>query len=91
MHGHTEKAREVLVRFRGQPGDSDYIENELAELLAYQEYERLHNPARNWWQSYAACFSGSLWKGNSNLRRTILGTSIQMYGWISSTYTCLEY
>ena len=35
-------------------------------------------PQGSYFSSWANCFKGSLWKGSSNLRRTILGTSLQM-------------
>jgi len=76
--GMLDKARHVLVRLRGQPTDSPYIEAELAEIVANAEYERSLMPSDTWFGSWAACFSGSLWTANSNLRRTILGTSLQM-------------
>lgn len=51
---------------------------ELAEIVANEEYERQLIPDTTWFGSWANCFKGSLWRGNSNLRRTILGTSLQM-------------
>ncbi|OQO03608.1 hypothetical protein B0A48_10273 [Cryoendolithus antarcticus] len=76
--GRVEKARNALGRLRGQPGDSEYIEAELAEIIANEEYERSVIPAGGWFTGWANCFSGSVFKSNSNLRKTILGTSLQM-------------
>ena len=76
--GRVEAARDVLARLRGQPKDSEYVELELAEIVANADYERHAIPTNSWFSSWAACFSGSLWTANSNLRRTILGTSLQM-------------
>jgi sugar porter (SP) family MFS transporter len=76
--GKLEKAGDALRRLRGQPVDSDFIQNELAEIVANEEYERSIIPTTTFVSSWAACFSGGLWKSNSNLRRTILGTSLQM-------------
>lgn len=76
--GRVDDARMVLARLRGQPADSEYIEAELAEIVANAEYERQMIPSTTWIGSWANCFSGSLWKSNSNLRKTILGTSLQM-------------
>nr|OQO15495.1 hypothetical protein B0A51_18471 [Rachicladosporium sp. CCFEE 5018] len=76
--GRVEKARNALARLRGQPGDSEYIEAELAEIIANEEYERSIIPAGSWFTGWANCFSGSVFKSNSNLRKTILGTSLQM-------------
>jgi len=76
--GKLEQARKVLGRLRGQPLESEYIELELAEIVANAEYERQQIPTDSYIASWAACFSGSVFKSNSNLRKTILGTSLQM-------------
>jgi MFS transporter, SP family, sugar:H+ symporter len=76
--GNIEKAGQVLARLRGQPRDSEYIEQELAEIVANHEYELQMVPQGSYFDSWANCFKGSLWKSNSNLRKTILGTSLQM-------------
>jgi len=76
--GRVEDARKVLSRLRGQPVESEYIEAELAEIVANAEYERLRIPSTGYFGSWMNCFSGSLFKSNSNLRKTILGTSLQM-------------
>ncbi|KAK3998029.1 putative glucose transporter [Cladorrhinum sp. PSN332] len=71
-------AADSLSRLRGQPKDSEYIQVELAEIVANEEYERQLIPSTTWFGSWANCFKGSLFKANSNLRKTILGTSLQM-------------
>ena len=76
--GRVEKARAVLVRLRGQPLTSEYIEAELSEIILNEEYERELIPSSGWLSSWFNCFTGSLWKSNSNLRKNILGTSLQM-------------
>ncbi|KAH6606120.1 hypothetical protein Trco_005273 [Trichoderma cornu-damae] len=76
--GEIQRAINSLSRVRGQPEDSDYVQNELAEIIANEEYERALIPSTTWFGSWANCFKGSLWTGKSNLRRTILGTSLQM-------------
>jgi sugar porter (SP) family MFS transporter len=76
--GDVEKARAVLVRLRGQPADSKLVEVELAEIVANAEVEARLVPTNTWYSSWAACFSGSVFDSSSNLRRTILGTSLQM-------------
>jgi sugar porter (SP) family MFS transporter len=76
--GKLEAAGDSLSRLRGQPVDSDYIQNELAEIVANEEYERSIIPTTTFFSSWAQCFTGGLRKSNSNLRRTILGTSLQM-------------
>ena len=67
-----------MARLRGQPADSEYVEVELAEIVANADYERQMNPYTSYVSSWTACFSGGLWNSKSNLRRTILGTSLQM-------------
>jgi sugar porter (SP) family MFS transporter len=76
--GQIEKAVDALSRVRGQPKDSKYVQSEIAEIVANEEYERQIIPSTSWFGSWANCFKGSLWDGKSNLRRTILGTSMQM-------------
>jgi sugar porter (SP) family MFS transporter len=76
--GNLLKATDSLSRLRGQPRDSEYIQVELAEIVANEEYERQLIPNTTWFGSWANCFKGTLWHGRSNLRRTILGTSLQM-------------
>ena len=76
--GQLEKASASLSRLRGQPAESEYIQAELAEIVANDEYERSVIPTTGFVSSWAACFSGGLRASNSNLRRTILGTSLQM-------------
>lgn len=76
--GNIPAATAALSRLRGQPKDSEYIQVELAEIVANEEYERQLIPSTTWFGSWANCFKGSLWSGNSNLRKTILGTSLQM-------------
>ncbi|KAI9281698.1 putative glucose transporter rco-3 [Umbelopsis sp. AD052] len=75
---NLDKARAALARVRGQPEDSHYIQSELAEIVANAEYERRAMPNTGYFGSWAACFSGSLWNPSSNIRKVILGTSIQM-------------
>lgn len=76
--GRLEKASDSLSRLRGQPAESEYIQNELAEIVANEEYERSVIPDTGFVSSWTNCFSGSLWEQKSNIRRTILGTSLQM-------------
>ncbi|KAK7973986.1 hypothetical protein PG989_015834 [Apiospora arundinis] len=58
--------------------DSDFIQDELAEIIANHEYEISVIPQGGYFDSWFNCFRGSLFKASSNLRRTILGTSLQM-------------
>jgi sugar porter (SP) family MFS transporter len=76
--GKLQAATDALSRLRGQPKESDFIQIELAEIIANEEYERALIPSSSWFSSWANCFTGSIWQSNSNLRKTILGTSLQM-------------
>ncbi|RKK79347.1 putative glucose transporter rco-3 [Fusarium oxysporum] len=76
--GQVQKAIYALSRIRGQPKDSHYVQAELSEIIANEEYERALIPSTTWLGSWASCFQGSLFEAKSNLRRTILGTSLQM-------------
>ncbi|EXJ54222.1 hypothetical protein A1O7_09559 [Cladophialophora yegresii CBS 114405] len=76
--GRVEKAMQALSRLRGQPQESEYIQVEIAEIIANDEYEREMIPSSGWFSSWANCFKGGLGHQKSNLRRTILGTSLQM-------------
>ncbi|OAA52972.1 Sugar/inositol transporter [Cordyceps fumosorosea ARSEF 2679] len=76
--GQIQKAVASISRLRGQPESSEYVQSEVAEIVANEEYERALIPSTTWFGSWANCFKGSLWTGKSNLRRTILGTSLQM-------------
>ncbi|KAK3936283.1 hypothetical protein QBC46DRAFT_461592 [Diplogelasinospora grovesii] len=78
MKGDLDAAARALAYTRGQPVESDYIKDELAEIVANHEYEMQVIPQTSYVGSWVACFHGSLFKGNSNLRRTILGSGMQM-------------
>ena len=76
--GLPDRAARSLSIVRGQPEDSEYVQQELAEIIANHEYESELIPAGSYFASWAACFSGGLRNPGSNLRLTILGTSMQM-------------
>lgn len=76
--GNLDKAVVVLSRLRGQPVDSGYIQAELTEIVANHEHEMSLIPQEGFISSWLNCFKGSIRKPSSNLRRTILGTSLQM-------------
>jgi len=76
--GNIEAARRALSILRGQPIESEYIQAEVSEIIANEEYERQLIPATSWFGSWMNCFKGGLTNQKSNLRRTILGTSMQM-------------
>ena len=76
--GKLEAAAKALATVRGQPIDSDYIQDELAEIIANHEYEMQVIPQTTYLQGWANCFHGSILQGSSNIRRTILGIVLQM-------------
>lgn len=77
--GQLDKATKSLARLRGQPRDSEYVQQELAEIVANHEYElKVIGASTGYVQSWTNCFKGSLRNPSSNLRRTLLGTSAQM-------------
>ncbi|KAF4972132.1 hypothetical protein FZEAL_9664 [Fusarium zealandicum] len=76
--GRIEDAIDALARVRGQPKDSKYVQSEIAEIVANEEYERQIIPNTTWFGTWANCFKGSVFSAKSNLRRTILGASLQM-------------
>jgi sugar porter (SP) family MFS transporter len=78
MKGRLDEAAGVLERLRDQPAGSELVQAELTEIIANHEYEMSVIPQSGYFSSWANCFRGSLFNPSSNLRRTILGTSLQM-------------
>ncbi|KAJ5595421.1 uncharacterized protein N7459_001629 [Penicillium hispanicum] len=76
--GQKEKARESLARVRGQAADSEFISLELTEIEANFQYEMQVIPQNGYFSSWFNCFRGNIFHPNSNIRRTVLGTSLQM-------------
>lgn len=68
-----EQAAHALSRIRGQPVDSEYIQSELAELVANFRHER-----ENMQSGWLDCFKGG-WAPSGNLRRVMLGIFLQMF------------
>jgi SP family sugar:H+ symporter-like MFS transporter len=77
--GNLEEAAKSLSRVRGQPIDSEYIRDELAEIVANNEYEKQLIGDAGFIGSWMNCFKGSIRDPSSNLRRSLLGTSAQMF------------
>lgn len=78
--GNLIKATRSLARLRGQPIESEYIQQELAEIVANTEYERrLMGENPGYIRGWLNCFTGSVFDGKSNLRRTLVGTCAQMF------------
>lgn len=76
--GKLDKAAHALGRVRGQAVDSEYIQDELAEIIANHEYEMSVVPQTSYLGSWAACFSGNITNPASNSRRSFVGIVIQM-------------
>ena len=76
--GKPDEAIRVLSILRQQPEDSSYVQDEIAEIIENHEREAALIPTQSYIQSWTSCFSGNLKDQSSNLRRTILGTSLQM-------------
>jgi len=76
--GKLQQATTSLASVRGQPGDSDCVREELAEIIANHEYEMNVIPQNGYFSSWINCFKGNLFQSSSNLHRTLLGTSLQM-------------
>lgn len=75
--GKLEKAAQALSNIRGQPLDSEYIQDELAEIIANHEYEMQILPQTSYIGGWTNCFQGSIMDGSSNIRRTLLGIGLQ--------------
>ncbi|KAL3428057.1 hypothetical protein PVAG01_01566 [Phlyctema vagabunda] len=75
--GKLENAAKALASVRGQPVDSEYIQDELAEIIANHDYEMSVIPDTSYIASWTNCFKGALGKSSSNLRRTLLGIGLQ--------------
>jgi sugar porter (SP) family MFS transporter len=75
--GELEKAGIALAKVRSQPVESEYVQDELAEIVANNDYEMALVPATTYLGGWAACFKGSLSDPSSNLRRSILGIGLQ--------------
>jgi len=76
--GKLDLAAKSLCSVRGQPLDSEYIQDELAEIVANHEYEMSVIPQTSYIGGWTNCFTGSIMSPASNLRRTILGVGLQM-------------
>ncbi|PVH88092.1 general substrate transporter [Cadophora sp. DSE1049] len=75
---NLEMASHVLMRLRGEPEGSEYIQQELVEIVANHEYEMSVIPQGGHFTTWMSCFTSGIRNASSNLRRAILGTSLQM-------------
>jgi len=76
--GKIEKAKEALAKLRGQPENSTLVQHELSEIVTNNNYELSIVPQGSYLSSWTNCFKGRIFKTDSNLRRTILATGLQM-------------
>jgi hypothetical protein len=81
--GQNDRAARSLSFIRGQPQDSEYIRDELAEIVANHEYEQMMIPKTGYISSWLVCFKGPITKPSSNVRRTIVGAGIQVFAVLS--------
>jgi len=72
--GRLDKAIDALSRVRGQPPESDWLQDELAEIQANYEYERQVGEV-----TWLGCFSGGITNRSSNVRKVFIGTALQMF------------
>jgi len=84
--GKLGKAAKALASVRGQPIGSDYIQDELAEIIANYEYEKKIVPQTSYIGGWTNCFTGSILNGNSNVRRTTVGILMQMMQQLTGMY-----
>ncbi|KZO91619.1 general substrate transporter [Calocera viscosa TUFC12733] len=71
--GRQDLATNCLVRIRGQPAESDYIQAEIAEIQANYEYE-LSIQQAGWIDVFRGGFAPS-----GNFRRVMIGIFLQMF------------
>ncbi|WPG99444.1 Hypothetical protein R9X50_00225800 [Acrodontium crateriforme] len=72
--GRLDRAMKALARVRGQPHDSEYVQDELAEIQCNFEYEQ--QVGEIGWHD---CFTGGLSNRNSNMRKIFIGVGLQMF------------
>jgi MFS family permease len=83
MKGKYDRAALALARLRGQPVESEYIKDELAELVANMKYESDLMKS-----SWLDCFTGG-WAPSGNLRKVLLGMAMQMMQqWTGVNFIC---
>jgi hypothetical protein len=70
----------ALTKIRGEGANSQLIMGEIDEMQRACDYERAVMAGRSmgFWQTWAACFHGSIGDRSSNVRRTMIGIGVQM-------------
>ncbi len=74
MKGRLDLAIRALSRVRGQPMESDQLQDELAEIQANYEFEQQVGQV-----TWVGCFRGGIGNRNSNVRKVFIGTALQMF------------
>lgn len=77
--GRIQDAERSLQKLRSQPGNSPYVQQELAEIIANYNYESQMTPNSTRLDAWRNCFKGKLSVPSSNVRRTIVAIGIQMF------------
>ncbi|KAK3688910.1 putative glucose transporter rco-3 [Podospora appendiculata] len=83
--GKLERARESLGQLRCVPKEDGAVEAELQAIVASHELEMRMRSLRGggneetYWGSWALCFRGRWRDRSSNLRRTVLGATVQVF------------
>lgn len=85
--GKLDEAAKALASVRGQPIESEYIQDELAEIIANHEYELSVVPQSSYMATWTNCFKGGLKSPASNLRRTLMGIGLQMMQQLTGKYS----
>jgi len=71
--GRLDLAVKALSRVRGQPEESERLQDELAEIQANFQYEQ-HIGQVSW----LGCFTGGIRNRNSHVRKVFIGITLQM-------------
>ncbi|GMM27912.1 hypothetical protein DAMA08_006280 [Martiniozyma asiatica (nom. inval.)] len=71
-----DDAAKSLSYLRSQPVDSTYVQEELEEIVSNFHYEQSIIPTQTYIESWLQCFKGGFRNPSSNLRKTLLGTSL---------------
>lgn len=61
--GKLDQAAKALASVRGQPIDSEYVQDELAEIIANHEYEMQILPQTSYIGGWTNCFKGDIFNG----------------------------
>lgn len=89
--GKLDAAAQALSNVRGQPIDSEYIQDELAEIIANHEYELQIIPHTTYIGEWTNCFTGSLFNGSRYVLLVLLTLMTELtFGVVTCAVLCLE-